>query len=53
MTKDHENRILWFAPPDKILPSKYLCTTGVHLNPKRTENFFKLWIDWRYLCVTP
>jgi hypothetical protein len=53
MTEKRENRILWFAHPGKILHPKYLCTKGVHLNPKRAENFFKLWIDWRDLCVNP
>jgi len=47
------NRTLWFAPPHKIFAAKSLCTTGVNFNMEIDENFFKLWIAQRALCITP
>ena len=46
-------RILWFGYPHKIFAAKSLCTTGVYFNTEMAENFFKLWIARKGLCIMP
>lgn len=47
------NRTLWFAYPHKIFEPKSLCTTGVNFNREMAENFFKLWIALKVVCIIP
>jgi hypothetical protein len=47
------NRILWFGYPYKIFTSKSFRTGGVNFVREIAENFFKLCIAQRRLCIMP
>ena len=41
-----------FRAPGKIFALKSLCTDGVDFVSGKAENFFKLWIVLKFVCIT-
>lgn len=50
--KNRSSCILVFRAPGKIFALKSLCTDGVDFVSGKAENFFKLWIVLKFVCIT-